>query len=241
MKNLASAVAVLLLLACPPTSSKDADVARASKAKQALLVVQLAAADSIPASDLAVKARLEAAGFQVRMVDHAEPATAATGRDLVLISSSVSANKLEGRYRDVSIPIVVWESYALPHMGMSGRREETDFGTREKERYLWMVNAPHALSAGLPAGMLNVYAKGAGMNWGKPGLGATIIATISGQPDHVAEFAYEKGATMDYESIAPARRVFLFLDSATFPNLNDAGLKLFDAAVTWAVGDSAKQ
>jgi hypothetical protein len=40
---------------------------------------------------------------------------------------------------------------------------------------------------------------------------------------------------MDYESLAPARRVMFFLDNETFPNLSPAGLKLFDAAVDWAL------
>jgi hypothetical protein len=41
---------------------------------------------------------------------------------------------------------------------------------------------------------------------------------------------------MDYESLAPARRVMFFLDNDTFTNLSPAGLALFDAAIDWAVG-----
>ena len=44
------------------------------------------------------------------------------------------------------------------------------------------------------------------MSRGKPGLGAITIATVYGQPDNAAIFAYEKGVTMDYETLAPARR-----------------------------------
>ncbi len=74
------------------------------------------------------------------------------------------------------------------------------------------------------------------MSWGKPGLGAITIATVYGQPDKAAIFAYEKGATMDYETLAPARRVMFFLDNDTFTNLSPAGVALFDAAVDWAAG-----
>ncbi len=84
-------------------------------------------------------------------------------------------------------------------------------------------------------GLLNVYKRGASMNWGKPGLGATIIATLSGEPGKVAEFAYEKGTTMDYENITPRRRVLIFLDNTTFTNLNDTGIRLFDAAIAWSL------
>jgi hypothetical protein len=40
---------------------------------------------------------------------------------------------------------------------------------------------------------------------------------------------------MDYESIAPARRVFVFLDNATFGLANEEGMALIDAALIWAV------
>jgi hypothetical protein len=203
---------------------------------RAVFVVQVKAKPEIVATDAKVKEHLEAMGLSVAMVDQLDPAPKMDGVDLVVISSSVSAHRLEAKYRDAPVPIVTWESYILPHMGMSGFKEDADYGTKEKERYLWMVNAPHPLAAGLPSGMLNVLEKGAPMNWGKPGLGATIIATLPGDPGKVAEFAYEKGATMDYDHIAPARRAFIFLDNETFTNLNAAGLKLFDAAIGWARG-----
>jgi hypothetical protein len=84
----------------------------------------------------------------------------------------------------------------------------------------------------------NVYGEQAPMSWGKPGLGASIIATLYGQPEKAAIFAYEKGATMDYKSLAPARRVMLFLDNDTFASLSPAGTSLFDAAVDWAAGST---
>ena len=207
----------------------------AKAAVRILFVVQDKAAAPVVATDAAISKHLEALGYTVTKIDEAAPVPPPASADLIVISSSISAHKLEGKYRSVPLPVVTWESYLLPHMGMSGMKENTDFGTIEKNRYLWMVNAPHPLSAGLPAGMLNVYKRGTSMNWGKPGLGATIVATIAGEPDKVAEFAYEKGATMDYENLAPARRVFIFLDNTTFTNLNDAGVKLFDAAISWSL------
>ena len=207
--------------------------ANAATGRRILFVVQLKAAPATVAADAVVRQHLEDEGYTVTQID--ETASPPPRQDLVVISSSVSAHKLEAKYRESPLPVVTWESYLLPHMGMSGMKEDTDFGTAKKNRYLWMVNAPHPLSAGLHAGMLNAYKRGAPMNWGKPGLGATVISTIAGEPDKVTEFAYEKGATMDYENIAPARRVFFFLDNTTFANLNAAGLKLFDAAVAWSL------
>ena len=109
----------------------------------------------------------------------------------------------------------------------------------EKEHNLWFVNAPHPASAGLPPGKATIYTTAAPMTWGKPGLGASIIATLPGEPDKIAIFTYEKGATMDYESIAPARRLCFPLDDRTFPSLNPCGMALFDAGVAWSVGTNS--
>ena len=70
---------------------------------------------------------------------------------------------------------------------------------------------------------------------GKPGRGASILGTLSGEDGMVAAFVYEQGATLDYENIAPARRGFVFVDTAAFPDLNDDGLKIFDAMVALVV------
>ncbi len=209
----------------------------AAAGKTALFVTQLKEAPETAAVDAAVKTHLADLGFSVTEIDQRDPADAANGCDVVVISSGVSGHVVEGKYKHVPVGVVTWEAYVLPHMGLTGKKEDTDFGTRDgKPRYLWLVNAPHPLSAGLPAGLLNVYKKWMPMNWGKPGPGAIVIATFPGELDKSPLFAYEKGATMDGENLAPARRVMVFLDNTTFTNLNEAGLKLFDAAVLWAAG-----
>ncbi|MGU7775433.1 hypothetical protein ACV229_35340 [Burkholderia sp. MR1-5-21] len=186
--------------------------------------------------DERVGAHLETRGYAVRFIDQAATPDAARDADMVVISSTVSAKNVSAGWRTLDKPLVTWENDLLDDLAMTGKRHDVDFGETGKERYVWLVNAPHPIAAGLPAGTTNVYGKQAPMSWGKPGLGASIIATVYGQPDKAAIFAYEKGATMDYESLAPARRVMFFLDNDTFVNLSPAGLALFDAAVDWAAG-----
>lgn len=185
--------------------------------------------------DEQVKAHLDSLGYQVTLVDQTELSFKAEGYDLVIISSTVTSQGLEGTYADIPIPLLTWENDLLDDMRFTGRHKGVDFGEVEKEHYIWIVNAPHPLAAGLPAGINSVYRKDQPMGWGKPGLGASIIATIPGQPEKAIIFGYEKGATMDYDFIAPARRVMLFLDNKTFPLLKENGIKLFDAAVKWAI------
>jgi len=73
------------------------------------------------------------------------------------------------------------------------------------------------------------------MNWAGPPR-RHRHRTFPGELDKSPLFAYEKGATMDGENLAPARRVMVFLDNTTF-RPQRAGLKLFDAAVLWAAGN----
>jgi hypothetical protein len=202
-----------------------------------LFVVSLAS--KAHATDVKVQQHLESLGCVVKMADDVAPVTAAEGQDLVVISATVSGKNVEGRFKSSPTPVLLWESNILDDMSMTGRHQDVDWGEDEKpeQTYLWLVNAPHPLAGGLPNGLLSPFAESVKkINWGKPGLGAAIIATLPGEPAKAVIFGYETGAIMDYDFPAPARRVMFFLHNATFDNLNAAGLKLFDAAVLWAAG-----
>jgi len=187
------------------------------------------------AIDDQIKHYLDSIGYQVTLADESEPVSNANSYGLVIISSTVSAAHLGGKYADVKVPLITWENDIQDDMRFTGRLRGVDFGGVDKEHYIWIVNAPHPVAGGIPAGKIAVYLKDKPMGWGKPGLGASIIATIPGQPDKAVIYSYEKGATMDYDFLAPERRVMLFLDNTTFPELNPTGLTLFTAAVKWAI------
>lgn len=188
-------------------------------------------------TDIAIQKYLQSKGYHVEMLDQSVSPNKLNQPDLVILSSTVASKNLKTGWRQLPIPLMTWENDYLDDLAMTGKRIDRDFGEVEKERYLWLVNAPHPLSAHLPAGTRNVYKAQAPMSWGKPGLGATIIATIYGQPEKVAVWGYEKGATMDYESLAPAKRLMFFLNNETFTNLSEDGLKLFDASIQWLLSN----
>ena len=82
-------------------------------------------------------------------------------------------------------------------------------GTSEKPPTR-MAAAPRPTADGLPAGATYVYCKQAPMSWGKLGSRRehhcdAVRATRKG-----SDLAYETGVTMDYESLAPARRGCFF-------------------------------
>jgi hypothetical protein len=186
--------------------------------------------------DWKVVAHLKSLGFDVTTCDELADAKLAKGKDLVVISESVNAFEIANKYTLVTIPVIVWENDVFDDMRMTGKRLRVDYGTYSKgATALQLFNAPHPLSAGLTAGTHEILSKPAPINWGKPGLGATIIATLPDQPDKVTIFAYEKGATMEYDYTAPARRVGLFANRDYFESLTPDGQALFDAVFLWAV------
>jgi hypothetical protein len=193
-------------------------------------------------SDPQVIDHLRKRGDRVIVVDAAKGYAQALEQicryDLVMISSTVRSSDFLPALKDVRIPLLTWENDVLDDLRFTGRYKGHDFGEVEKEHYLWMVNAPQPLAAGLPSTTITIYDRDQPMGWSRPGLGASIIATMPGQPEKAVIFGYERGATMDYDFVAPARRVFLPLDNDTFSQLNSNGIKLFDAATDWALKDT---
>ena len=188
------------------------------------------------ANDEKVIAYLQSLGFAVEGTDEYSAVDIASGKDLILVSESVDALDVGGKYRDVPVALITFENDILPYLGMTGLKTDVDTGTLEKERLVWVVNAPHPLAAGLGAGTQNVLDdEHVRMNWGKPEPAAITIALARGEPDKAVVFAYEKGATMHWEFQAPARRLSFFLYSDTFEHLRPEGLALFRAALLWAV------
>ena len=229
------ALALSSALVFAPMARAQTNVASAATLHaKVLYVTRLSHRDRV--EDDKVKRYLETRGMTVTMVDESAPVSVARGEDLVIISSVVSARDMVGTaYRDVGVPLVTWESDLFDSLRFTGQKKGEDFGEIEKEHYINVVNAPSPLAGGVPAGKEWVYPRDDQMGWGRPAPGATVIATVPGEPTHAVVFAYEKGATMDYDFIAPARRVALFLGNRSFEKLSTQGQALFDAAIDWAV------
>jgi hypothetical protein len=188
-------------------------------------------------------ARLKSLGFSVTVTDEHPTTDVVSGKDLIVISNSVNAHRIAARYADLPIPIVTWASELYPMLHLTGPLAGQDYGTtgtiggKDGDRFASIVNAPHPLAAGLSADVIqDLYTDNEFVtNWGKPALGAINIAVIEGYPDRRLVFAYDKGASMAGDFLAPARRVAFFVNTADFNELQPAGLALLDAAVSWAI------
>jgi hypothetical protein len=202
----------------------------------ALLVV--ANPDALNAADAGVQGRLESLGFEVALQAHNLTATAdALGKSLIVVSSTVSSGQVGTKYRDVAVPVINWEQ-ALQDDFLMTWNTGADRGEDGGHTEVIIVDPDHPLAAGLPAGIHTVTTSPQIFTWGRPNpLTAHVIATVATGADTPCVYAYEKGALLiDGSTPAPERRVHIFLQDNTFASLTPDGLKLFDAAVNWAVG-----
>jgi len=173
--------------------------------------------------------------MKVTRVDEHAAADATRGKNLIVISESVDAIEVGTKYRDTAVPLITFENDLHGELEVTGLKNGRDYGTDDDQRFIYVLNAPHPLAAGLAAGLQNVLTdEHYKMNWGRPCLSAITIATLRGEPDKAAIFAYEKGATMNGEFLAPARRLSVFLWQDNFEGLRPEGLALFRSAVVWA-------
>jgi len=233
----------------------------ALKSKHVLLVIG-ESDEGQPSDDALVGRHLEKMGFVVTTVKDSDAAAVPEGTDLIVISSTADARVLQARYAASTIPVFTWNTYLYPEMKMTGPHLHTDYEVVDPDHYF---ARSYSELYGFGAGNTSEIARAAGLkpelfgtlylqpetaSWGRPAEGATTIVTFEGDPGKAGVFAYERGSMMYDNFTAPARRVGFYLADANFhlltaiygpadkdPQLHDwyAGLRLFDAAIRWAV------
>lgn len=194
------------------------------------------------ASDQAQLKYLRELGFDVSTADHMDPDSKGQGMDLIIVSASTNKYKLGTKYSDAKAPVILFEAKAVDALGMVTRRRNTDYGVNDHkeslyppENYIDIGRPYHPLAGGFPAGRLKLYKTPGVLAWSRPPAGAQVIATIPNQPEHATMFAYEAGATMANDMVAPARRVLFPMDAPRFPDLTDEGRTVYDAVLSWSL------
>jgi hypothetical protein len=189
--------------------------------------------------DLRIRQRLEGLGYQVRVRGAGPPDLAELhGVSVVLVSSTVFSLDLGTQYRDVPVPVMVWEPSLFDDFGMTGPEENRSCGVAASSGEVVIGLPSHPMAAGLD-GPVAVITNGPDrhrlwMSYGTPGPAAAWVATWPGRPGRAVLFAYDQGAPMPGLPSAPARRVGFFLYEDGRLHLTPAGWALFDAAVAWA-------
>ncbi len=197
--------------------------------KTALFVVSNAA--SLNAGDTAVKTRLEGLGYTVTLKTATASATSdATGKTLVLISSSVASGDVNTKFKSVTVPVITWEYALYDDMAMTNTTSGTDYGYNTGTSMV-ITSASHPLAGGL-SGTVNLYNTSTNIPFGVPSANAINVGTVSSTSTRKLEFAYDKNAAMVGGFTVNARRVGLFLVDTATPTTD--AWTLFDAAVSWS-------
>jgi len=187
------------------------------------------------ASDNVVISRLQSQGYFVETVGSvASDTTMATGKNLVITSSTVPSGDVTTKFKDVAVPVIDWEQALQDDYAMTDPAGTTDRGTTGGQTSLEIVDATHPLAAGLPAGVVTVTTAPVDFAWGQPNANAKAVARLVGTTGNYGIYGYDKGALLYDGTPAPERRVLIFFTDNAAAVLNADGFKLLDAAVNWA-------
>lgn len=212
----------------PPPLDAAPDLAPVKR--MALLVVKSTKSPSD--GDKRLQMLLEAHNFTVKLSGDSGAVGDADGTALVVVASTVTADTVAKRFRTLAEPVVVLESAIFDDMGMTGGTSGTDF--QEATGNTLTITGTGPLTAGLTGTVTLSSSSSTTMNWGKPAASAIKVATFGTAADKIAIFAYDKTVMM-MGVAAPARRVGLFAADSTAAVLSADGIKLFDAALDWAL------
>jgi hypothetical protein len=179
--------------------------------------------------DSAVLDFLQKIGFDVTVLpgNQAEPSHA-TGKKLVVISSTVSAAAVNTKFRKVEVPLLTWETdlFTSYELGIAAQK-----GVQSSAAL--RINRPgHKMAGGLNGDI--AVGSSTQLAWAEPWPSAEVVATLGNNRLRAVVFGYQKGADMQ-TMVAPAKRVGIFLTDDSASSLNARGWRLFESAVAWAV------
>ncbi len=177
----------------------------------------------------------------------AEMLAAADSADLVVVLESVTSAMLTDKLRATTTPLLNCEAFIQDDLGLTdtgpsgdpGPPSQFAFGVMDGETRIVIRDQAHPLAAGL-RDQVAVYSAAKEINWGKVAAGAKVVATLASDSAGASLYVYEKGSTLFDGKKAAGTRIGFFLEddnttgTATFFTAD--GLKLFDAAVNYALG-----
>lgn len=191
------------------------------------------------AADAAMIADLSALGYDVTFYNDApanRPTAAqlAATQDLVIVSSTATSGNIAGQFRDEPVPLIYWESAlnATDRIPLASNRAVT--GATQID----VLNNTHPVTAGIPLGTVNAYTSTTSMSVGQGTLGqdVQVLATRAGAAGDYAIMVCDEGATLLGGHIAPAKRVFLFLEDSGWLTSTAETKQIFEQAVLWTAG-----
>lgn len=195
-------------------------------------VLYVAGSTTLNASDTALRNRLQTLGLTVTVKAASTTTSAdATGKALVVVSSTVTSGDVGSKFKSVATPVLNWESGIYDDMALTATG--ANLGTQGAQTQVSIATPSHPIAGGLTG--TQTVSSSSTFSWGKPGAAAVKVANVPSDATKSLIFTYEKGAALVDGTPAPARRVGFFLEDNTAVNLTTTGWNLFQQAVTWAV------
>ena len=124
--------------------------------------------------------RLIADGYNIMLVDGPSSQTSdANGKSMVLISSTCASGDVNTKFRDVSVPVMVWEPYLFDDMEWTVPTGGTDYGTTAVQQdQLYVLDSAHYLADG-NSDTITVASSTSIYTWGIPNSNAAQVASRS--------------------------------------------------------------
>lgn len=170
--------------------------------------------------------------------------SAATGFDLVVISSTLNSGTVRNKYEATPVGLVNWEQ-ALFRQAAGEFNMSVGGATGNNVTSITINNPASPLAAGL-SGTISVFNQPSTTQLGSGALGAGVSLVASAADGDAAGsaaiFAADVGdallgdGTAENPATAAGRRVMFFIQDSSFDNLTPEGVALFNAATDWAAG-----
>ncbi|WP_282935328.1 hypothetical protein [Paenibacillus sp. RC67] len=223
---IAAMAMVITLMACNATSVGTKDVGN-----KVLFVGKDGGGDAIT-----IKRLKEVHGLDVMVViDKELTADHAKGQSLIYVSESVNSNKIQDKFVNVPVPVIYAEPQSTSDTGMTETEGYGALTGANAAKTIQIKDSQHQLAAGLQ-NKVDVYQDNGKMGYAIPGKEAIVVATVPNEDQKSTIFAYEKGAKNAKGNSVAAREVYFYMFNGEEINQTEAGWKLFDAAVKWALG-----
>ena len=205
-------------------------------------VAFIAENEPLNAADSQIVAHLEAMGLQVDVYDDERTkrptaAEIAGTHALVIASSTILSNQVEGDFRNIAVPFIYWE----PSLSQNGREAlANNPSTIGSQTQINVLNSSHPIMAGvsLNAGKATVASSAAtfGRCSGPIAPGVEVLATQANSTTYRMVMVAEPGAVLLDGGTAAGRRVQLFLYDTTWTQTTADGKRIFDNAVAYCLG-----
>jgi hypothetical protein len=211
-----------------------------------ILFVGSTATPAAGSSDANIISRLQSQGHTVTAMAAPSTTTAsALGKDLVVVSSTITSADVGAKFANVPAGVIDWEQNILQQSRQNIVSEAAAHNSDGAFTQITITpaGAAHPLGAGLAAGTYTVTNAASAYSWGDSsglglgGVGVGLLGTGTGtEATHLGIIGYNTGALRPDGTPSPGRRATLFLSDNNFNDLTATGLSLFDASINWTGG-----